>query len=193
MRDRVCRLYLQKGFVVANVEYRTGTIAAAAEDAIRALQWFCSRVTSYGVDGNRIVVTGESAGAHLALLASFASGAQTAAVVNFYGVSDLITLLDRPAIRAVLPSQEREPIARKLSPLTYVHRGVPPVLSIHGTADQLIPPEQTKLLTRAVQEVGGQASELYIEGGRHGFSQAQQQIAYRVIFQFLAQCGVVRR
>lgn len=189
MRDRVCRRYLQKGFVVANVEYRQGAIDVAAEDADNALRWFSRHISAYGGDRNRIVVTGESAGAHLALLAAFHSGVQTAAVVNFYGVGDLTAVLDRPFVRAVLPPEAMEPAARRLSPLTYVRSGLPPVLSIHGTADATVPPAQTAALTRAIREAGGKASEFYIQGGIHGLTGGQQEIAYHRVFQFLS--GVV--
>jgi acetyl esterase/lipase len=192
MRDRVCRRYLQNGFLVANVEYRRGSIPAAAEDAIRALQWFCSRASSYGVDRSRIVVTGESAGGHLALLAAFRSGAQTAAVVNFYGVTDITALADRASVRALLPPQHPEPAARSLSPVTYVRGGLPPVFSIHGLADQTVPPEQTAGLTSRIKEAGGEAFELYIDGGGHGFSKEHQEIAYGAVFHFLRQRGILR-
>jgi len=186
VRDRICRRYLQKGFVVANVDYRFGDIAAAAEDANAALLWFSRNVSAYGGDRGRIVVTGESAGAHLALFAAFHSGVETAAVVNFYGIADLSALIDRPFVREVLPRQNPESAARAFSPITYVRRGLPPVLSIHGTADMLVPPEQTAALTRAIRDAGGEASEVYIKGGIHGFSNAEQEIAYRAVFQFLS-------
>jgi acetyl esterase/lipase len=186
MRDRVCLRYLQKGFVVANVEYRQGSIAAAAQDAARALRWFSQNASAYGGDRDRIVVTGESAGGHLALLAAFQSGVQAAAVVNFYGVTDLTALIDRPFVRAVLPEQDPDLAAREFSPVTYVRRGLPAVLSIHGTADTVVPPAQTAALTRSIREAGGEASEFYIKGGIHGLSPEQQEIAYRAVFRFLS-------
>lgn len=60
MLERVCRRYLAKGFVVANAEYRSG-IGPAAEDAVRALEWFAANARRYGADPGKIVVTGESA------------------------------------------------------------------------------------------------------------------------------------
>jgi dipeptidyl aminopeptidase/acylaminoacyl peptidase len=120
------------------------------------------------------------------------SGARIAAVVNFYGVTDLTRLLDRPAITRLLPGQDLEPAARRLSPVSFVHRGMPPVLSIHGTADQLIPLEQTALLTRSIRDAGGEASETFIEGAGHGFSAKEQDTAYDAVFRFLALRGIIR-
>ena len=183
--DRVCRRYLQKGFLVANVEYRQGAVGPAAEDASAALAWVIRHASDYRIDLDRIVVTGESAGAQLALLAAFRSDERVAAVVNFYGVTDFLPLLDRPAIRQVLPAVDREATARSLSPLTYVRRGLPPVFSIHGTADEVVPIGQTEALTRAIVQAGGKATELSIEGGKHGFSRRQQEEAYEAVFDFL--------
>ncbi len=106
MRDRVCRRYLQNGFVVANVEYRLGAIAPAAEDAAGALRWFCRNASAYGADRNRIVVTGESAGAQLAMFAAFQSGVKIAAVVNFYGIARS-DIAHRPAFRPGRPAATR--------------------------------------------------------------------------------------
>jgi acetyl esterase/lipase len=191
MLVRVCHRYLERGFVVANVEYRKGAIGAAVEDAALALQWFTSHAAEYGGNPARIVVTGESAGAHLALMAAFRSPARMAAVVNIYGVSDLTLLLNLPAIRQVLPPGDPESAGRALSPVTYVRRGLPPVLSIHGTADELVPAAQTVILTRIIRDAGSEASAFYVDGGKHGFSQDQQERAYREVFRFLERWGVL--
>jgi len=138
-------------------------------------------------------VTGESAGAQLALMSAFRSQERVAAIVNFYGVSDLVAMLDRPAIRAVLPVDHTELVAREMSPLTYIRSGLPPLISIHGTADELVPISQTAILTRAVREAGGEAREVYVEGGRHGFGSNQQEKAYAAVFDFLKRCDILDR
>jgi dipeptidyl aminopeptidase/acylaminoacyl peptidase len=124
-------------------------------------------------------------------MAAFRSGVRTAAVVNFYGVSDLVPLKNRPAIRAVLPRDNPELAAKALLPVTYVRPGLPPVLSIHGTADEIVPTSQVALLTRAIREAGGEAYEFYVGGGKHGFSRNQQQSAYAAIFDLLKRRGIL--
>ena len=191
---RVCHRYLGQGFVVTTVDYRLGAIADAVQDAILALQWFSRHASEYGADPSRIVVTGESAGAHLALMAALRSGVRAAAVVNFYAVTDLTTLSDRPAIQTVLPTAGLAASIEELSPLTYVHAGsMPPVLSLHGTADTVVPIAQTVRLTRAIKEAGGDAAELYLEGAKHGFSEAELRTAYAAIFEFLRSRGILDR
>jgi acetyl esterase/lipase len=193
MRYHACRPYLKMGFMVVNVEYRLGSIAPAAEDAVRALRWFSSVAQTYGADPRRIVVTGESAGAHLALFAGFQSGVPVAAIVNFYGLNNLKPFLNSPEFREVLPGGDPESLARQLSPLTYVRRGLPPVFSVHGTADESVPPDQTVVLTESIQAAAGDASALFIKGGTHLFSTAQQDVAFDGILAFLRAHGVVDR
>jgi Esterase/lipase len=85
--------YVARGFVVANVEYRLANVAtapAAVTDVLKAAQWFHKNAGKYHVDTNRIVVTGDPAGGHLALMvamtprsAKLGPPAKIAAVVNF--------------------------------------------------------------------------------------------------------------
>src|ERR1022692_1346097 len=73
MMRSFCLPYLERGFVVANVEYRVAGVApapAAVNDALTAAKWFFDRSAQYHVDPARIVVTGASAGGHLALMVS---------------------------------------------------------------------------------------------------------------------------
>ena len=192
MRGRVCRRYLAKGFVTVNVEYRRGVVPAA-EDACHALQWFFQNAALYGADPARIVVTGESAGAHLAMLAAFTSHVPVAATVNFYGISDLAALLDRPFIRAALPATEPRLTAERFSPIHTVRGGLGPVLSVHGTADTTVPLDQTTRLTMSLREVGNpDATQVLIEGGEHGFGEPELGRAYEAVFTFLQRNRVLR-
>ena len=94
-----CLRYLEKGFVVANVEYRLAAVAtapAAVQDVLKAAEWFRKNAGKYNVDTKRIAVTGGSAGGHLSLMvgmtpksAKLGRSAKVAAVVNFYGITDV--------------------------------------------------------------------------------------------------------
>lgn len=203
-----CLPYLEKGFVVANVEYRlakAATAPAAVTDVLQAANWFRRNARRYQVDTNRIIVTGGSAGGHLALMvgltpksAGLGPPAKVAAVINFYGITDVADQLSGPNQRdyavAWLPEQEgRLELARRVSPITYVRKNVPPILTIHGDSDPTVPYEHGLRLTRALRDAGADAELISIRGGKHGgFSQEQMAWIYHEIFRFLQARGILR-
>src|SRR5580700_3366829 len=105
--------WLEMGWNVINVEYRLSHVAlapAAVEDCLCALKFVVAHAKDYNVDTARIIITGESAGGHLALTtgmipqsagfdrqcpgASFTNGGgpdlpKPAAIINWYGITDL--------------------------------------------------------------------------------------------------------
>lgn len=203
--ENFVRRYLEKGFVVANVEYRlakAATAPAAVEDSLKAAAWFSRNASKYGVDSKRIIVTGGSAGGHLSLMvgmtprsAKLGKPAKIAAVVNFYGITDVGDQLGGPNMRQyavtwVPESGGRMELARRVSPMTYVRRGVPPILTLHGDADQTVPYEHGVQLTKALVRAGAQAEMISVPQGRHGFPKEKLDELYPQIFAFLERQGV---
>jgi len=67
-----------------------------------------------------------------------------AAAINWFGITDVADVIDGPNVANLavtwfgsLPN--KDDIARRVSPLTYVRPGLPPILTIHGDKDQLVP------------------------------------------------------
>jgi acetyl esterase/lipase len=198
--------YVQKGFVVANVEYRLAKVAtapAAVTDVLKAAQWFSKNAKKYHVDSRRIIVTGDSAGGHIALMVAMTPGsarlgplAKVAAVVNFYGITDVADLLEGPHMQnyAVtwVPEQEgwRE-LAKRVSPKTYVRKDLPPILTLHGDADKTVPYEHGADLTRELRAAGADARLITVPQAGHGFPQATLEEQFEHIFSFLKEKGVL--
>ena len=206
MMQSFCLPYLERGFVVANVEYRVAGAApapAAVNDALHAAKWFFDRAAKYHVDPARIAVTGASAGGHLALMvgmtpasAGLGPAIPIAAIVNGYGVTDVADLLDGPHRQSFavewLPEQPgRSDLARRLSPLTYVRKGLPPTLTVQGENDRTVPYEQGARLTAALKQAGVDAEMMTVPGAGHGFSKEQWPAVHARIFDFLAQRGIL--
>jgi Dipeptidyl aminopeptidases/acylaminoacyl-peptidases len=85
---------------------------------------------------------------------------KVAAVINFYGITDVEDQLQGEHMRkyAVTWVPEREgrfELARRLSPMTYIRKDVPPILTIHGNADETVPYEHGVSLTKALRDAGG--------------------------------------
>jgi acetyl esterase/lipase len=204
--EYACLKYAARGFVVVNVEYRLAKAApapAAVTDVLKAAQWFRRNAGKYNVDPRRIVVTGDSAGGHLALMVAMTPGsarigppAKVAAVVNFYGITDVADQLEGPHMQsyavAWVPEQEgRRELAKRVSPMTYVRKDLPPILSLHGDMDQTVPYEQGADLTRELKNAGADAQLITASGQGHGFPQAILDQQFEHIFAFLKEKGVL--
>jgi acetyl esterase/lipase len=178
--------YLQLGMRVVAVEYRLSGRApapAAVEDARCAFLWLARNGSKYGVDPERIVITGGSAGGHLALMTAMAGGAfdqacghegpapRARAVINYYGATDLEPLLREGKPHRVKwfsgPGDQFE-LARRISPLTWIRPGLPPVITLHGDADEAIPHEQAERLHKGLTAAGVPNELVTIRGGAHG-------------------------
>ena len=200
MLEPFCLPFVEHGFVVANVEYRLARAAsapAAVNDVLEAAKWFRDRAADYKVDPNQIIVTGISAGGHLAMMVGMAPESaglgpsiKIAAIVNFYGISDVPDQLQGPHLQSYavtwIPEQPgRMELAKKLSPITYVRKGLPPVLSIHGDADPVVPFDQSVRLTKELKAAGDQAELITVPRGQHGFPPEEMSNLWPQIFKWL--------
>lgn len=199
--------WVENGFVAANVEYRLAGVSpapTAAIDVARATDFFRKNAKRWNVDPNRIVVTGGSAGGHLALITGLAtknaglgSSPRVAAVVNFYGITDMEDIISGPNTRQFalkwLPAEDkRGDLARRLSPMTYVRKDVPPVLSIHGTADETVPYDHGVNLTKALRDAGADAEMISVSGGKHPLSMDHMNTVFPQVWEFLKRRGILK-
>jgi acetyl esterase/lipase len=214
--------WLEMGWNVVNVEYRMARVAeapAAVEDALCALRYVVNNAKNNNIDVDKIVVSGESAGGHLALavgmipttagLTSICAGGgftgnetsvpKVAAIINWYGITDVNDLLAGAnarsyAVQWIGSSKNREDIAKMVSPLTYVRAGLPPILSIQGDADPIVPYSQNTRLRDALTKAGATNELVTIPGGGHGnFKPDQRSMAYVKIREFLAKNGLAAK
>jgi acetyl esterase/lipase len=186
--------WFEMGWNVVNVEYRLAAVArapGAVEDCRSALRYVRENAATYNVDVKRIVLTGQSAGGHLALMTAMAAEQDVAAVLNWYGVTDVADVIDGPnrselAARWVEGLPDREEMARRLSPLNHVRAGLPPVLTIHGDQDQMVPYAHAVRLHEALESCGVRNRLLTIPGGKHGQFTAEERVGiYQVAREFL--------
>lgn len=163
---------------------------AQIEDVKCAVRWLRGNAAKYHVDPSRIGATGGSAGGHLSLLlgvtdashkleGSGGNGDQSSrvqAVVNFYGPTELTRLVETSpkAGPLVVTLMNGLPMDLKAeyqlaSPVTHVSPDDPPVLTIHGDKDPLVPIEQAMLFDEAMKRAGVSHNLMIIEGAGHGF------------------------
>jgi len=203
--------WVARGWNVVNVEYRmsgTAPAPAAAEDARCALRWVYRNAKQFHLDTSRIIVTGHSAGGHLALMAGMLQDSdgldddcpadetldvpmKVAAVVDWYGPTDLWDLIQGAnrktyAVTWFAGIAERATEAKQVSPIHYVHPGLPPILILHGDEDPTVPYSQSRHL-HALLDSAHQPNELYtVPGGKHGmFGKEADERAYERVWDFL--------
>jgi acetyl esterase/lipase len=200
--------YFEMGWNVVNVEYRLARVSlapGAVEDCLCALRWVIHNAKDYNIDTSRIVVTGNSAGGHLALTTGMIPASagldrecpgpedlKVAAIVNWYGITDVADLLEGPNLKSYAVTwlgslENRKEIAARVSPLTYVRPGLPPVLSIQGDADPTVPYTHSVRLHAALEKAGVPNQLITVPGGKHGnFPRDEYPKLYSQVRDFLA-------
>jgi acetyl esterase/lipase len=210
--------FLAHGFVVCNVEYRmaakdangnyTATSAlapAAVEDALTAAKWFADHAAKYHVDPSRIVVTGASAGGHLALMVGMCTPQsrlgptapadfKIAAIVNGYGPADILEDLgSNAAAQQWIPQSlpDRMGIAARVNPMNYVRKDIPPLMTVIGANDHGLPGNQK--LVDLLKAAGAEADIHVVAGAGHGFNTPATAWpdAEKTMFDFLAAKGII--
>lgn len=181
--------FAQQGYVAVTIGYRLSKEAlfpAAVEDAKCAVRWMRAEAESLGVDPDKIVVLGGSAGGHLAMMVGYSAddktlegigghaevSSQVAAVVDIYGPFDFETPEGKSAdvVKQFLGKQSYEEapeLWKRLSPVTYLNTGGPPTLIIHGSLDEIVPISQAEMLSRRLMELKIPSRYIRLEGWPH--------------------------
>jgi dipeptidyl aminopeptidase/acylaminoacyl peptidase len=130
-------------------------------------------------DGNRLMITGGSAGGYTTLCALtfrdvFRAGA------SHYGISDAEALEkdthkfeSRYSNGLIGPYPERRDIYYDRSPINFTERLSCPVIFFQGLEDKVVPPNQAELMVDALRAKGIPVAYLPFEGEQHGFRQAK--------------------
>jgi acetyl esterase/lipase len=119
---------------------------------------------------------------------------QVAAILNFGGLTDVTELIQGPEMKAyaltwIGGSGDRMALARRVSPITYVRGGLPPILTVHGDQDRSAPYHQAVRLHQALQEKGVPNRLYTVKGREHytDFLPQEYRDIFKVVFEFLAQ------
>ena len=199
--------YLERGWRVVNVEYRmagNSLAPGAVEDTRCALRWIHRNAAQWKFDTSKIVLTGHSAGGHLSLITAMVpkgtpidnrcygdEDLRVAAVVNWYGITDVNDLIQGPNLKnyaamwmGSMPNAAE--VAKSVSPLTYVRAGLPPVITIHGDKDDVVPYAHATRLHDALAKANVPNKLVTVKGGGHGmFAQPDYVMAFDEIWKFL--------
>ncbi|RYZ06770.1 MAG: alpha/beta hydrolase [Myxococcales bacterium] len=201
--------FLAHGFIVCNAEYRVndgtadGAVApAAVEDALLAAKWCWSYLDYFHGDRSKLVVTGASAGGHLALMVGLTTPAamlgptapndfKIAGIVSGYGPADIEAELSGVA-RAWIPADlpDRDAVAKRVNPITYVREGAPPLIVVQGANDNTAPVKDSQRLVNLLTAAGSDASIHLVAGAAHGFTNGTWPDAEKAMFDWLSARGI---
>lgn len=185
-------------FAVSHLSQPEATVMEIVEDVNRAVRFIRYHAGEYGIDPDRLGVTGGSAGGHLSLMLATRGGpgkpdapdpvdrvsSAVQAVAIFFPATDLLNLGDstenlhdggppKSFVKAFGPqSTNREVwavIGREMSPIYHAKSNMPPVLIIHGSADTLTPLDQSERFRTAALSAGAQVELVVRKGKKHGW------------------------
>lgn len=185
-------------FAVCHVSQPKSTVMEIIEDMHRGIRFVRHHAKEYGVDPNRLGVTGGSAGGHLSLMLATRGGPGAAdatdpvdressavqAVAIFYPVTDLLNLgtsTENPGdggppksfVRAFGPDSTNMPVWKMIghasSPIYHITTNLPPTLIYHGDADTLTPLRQSESFRDQAATAGREVRIVVHPGGQHGW------------------------
>jgi acetyl esterase/lipase len=152
---------------------------------------------------------GHSAGGHLALTTGMTPASaeldrqcpgpedlKVAAIVNWYGITDVADIIDGPntktyAVKWLSSLPNRREVAKRVSPLTYLRAGLPPTITIHGDADPTVPYAHATQLHDGLNKAKVSNELVTVKGGKHGtFGVKPTQDAYSAILDFLSKLNL---
>lgn len=170
------------GFAWFSINYRLAPqnrFPADGDDVESAIAYVKANAATYRIDPHRLALIGESAGGHLVSYVGARNlpKSRVAAVVSMYGVHDFISacvawkpvpteILQLFGIQSV--NAATAPILIKASPVTYVHRDMPPFLLMHGTRDEDVPYDQSVEMCEKMKTAGARCDLITINGAPHG-------------------------
>jgi acetyl esterase/lipase len=189
---------VEEGFAVASVDYRLSTdvkFPAQIHDLKAAIRFLRRHGGQWDVPVEKIVIAGDSAGAHLAALVGVSNGhaelegdigndrnqsSDVQGIISFYGGANLTTILKQstphglsvrvPALDLLLGGQPDDvpALARLASPVFHVDRSDPPLLLLHGDQDPQMPINQSHELCGAYQKAHAPVQFEVVHGAAHG-------------------------
>ncbi len=185
-------------FAVVHGSQPKYAIPEIVEDIDRAVRFVRHHAQEYGVDPNRLGISGGSAGGHLSLMQGARGkegnpqakdpvdreSSRVQAVACFYPPTDFLnygqpdrnalTVEELKRFRAAFGAKSEEPselesVARAISPITYVTPRMPPTLIIHGDQDKLVPIQQAEVVIKKIEAAGVPGRLVVKKGKAHGW------------------------
>jgi acetyl esterase/lipase len=182
----------------------TPNFPAQVHDAKAAVRWLRANAGKYHVDPDRIGASGQSAGGHLSLMLGLTDpeaglegdgghaeqSSRVQAVVNVFGPTAMADCYRGSSVAWIFrlfldgTPDEAPETYEAASPIHYATSDDPPILTLHGDHDPLVPISQARQLDEKLKQVGGSHTLIVLEGQGHGFAGASRDQAQAAMWAF---------
>ena len=189
------RYFAARGAVSFSISYRLvttngTTVGDCIADCKSAIRFIRTHAAEFGIDPQRVVVAGDSAGGHLTACLGTLDGFDAAGDnLKISARADVMALFNpivdmtdggwlRFAAGGKYLADKKTPVpatpenlalARSLSPLFHVHANQPPTLLMHGLDDTIVRPEQARQFAAAMKAAGNRCDLILLPHARHAF------------------------
>ncbi len=172
-----CAYLASRGMVAMSAEYRVASRNGTSpfecvRDGKSAVRWVRAHADELGIDPDKIVAGGGSAGGHVAACTGVLDGYDAEGEDLTVSSKPVAMVLFNPVIdtTALGYGSEKLPgLQEKLSPTHHVRPGVAPTIVFHGTADPTVPFENVERFRDLMLEAGNRCELVPFEGKKHGF------------------------
>lgn len=175
-----CKYFASRGMVAATADYRVisrnnCTAIECVKDAKSCMRWLRKNADSLGIDANKIIMGGGSAGGFLCVASAMNNPEfeENTDDKSISCVPDAMVL-----INPVVNSEEFEfrikkfpGKAEEINPLKHITSGLPPAIVFHGTDDDMSAFKFIEEFTEAYKKAGNEIQLHAYEGQKHGFAQ----------------------
>lgn len=179
------------GYLCVCSEYRLSGESlwpAQIHDVKSAARWMRANHESLGIDPEKIAVTGNSAGAHLALMLGATPHVKEfegdggnpgivshcAGVIALYAPTQLRVGDIGGAVNGLLGDNASRATEDGASPISYAREDFPPTMLIHGNNDTVVPVQASLRMYRALSDAGARTEMHIYEGAPHSFDAAPE-------------------
>jgi acetyl esterase len=177
---KAAEYFASRGMIAARAEYRLkewgnpSTFVDSVEDAKSAVRWLRKNAQELGIDPNRIVAAGGSAGGHLAACTALCNGLEPGgedlsvssrpnALVLFNPLLDLLQFVERRQRH----NAEVERLAKLISPTLQIEKNTPPTIMFYGMKDLLL--KQGQEYVKRARQHGNRVDLFTAKRKSHGF------------------------
>jgi acetyl esterase/lipase len=169
----------QRGMVAIVADYRVkcrhgSTPEDAMADARRAMRWIRSHATVLGIDPNRLVASGGSAGGHLAVSTALFDGTETSTEDRDTSSKPNALILFNPWLGVAVPADKAflPDDYHAMAPIEHMRNDLPPTLILQGRADTTTPYAGAVHYCEEARSKGGKCEVVGYDGAEHGFFNA---------------------